>query len=569
MTTTSSVFRTRSTTSPKRRPSACSTATYTSRSPLSSVLTSSVSPRCTSGSRLPRNRYTGAPIACSITRPDCPSRYTSSCTATCGITYRWPAHSTVSAWMIASVSGMVSRQTVPTPDRRVDLDGTADAFDVGLDDVHADAAAGHVGHRGGGREAGPEDEREDLAAVHAREGVPRDDAAFDRDARDLVRVHAGAVVGDLDDDVSTLVVRPERQYPLGRLADREPVGGRLDAVVDRVAHQVGQRVLDRLEQAAVELGLPADHGEAYLLAAGGGEVPHDAGQLRPEVVDRLHAGLHHGFLQLRRDEVEPLTGTEHRRFGDRADRPYELVAGQHQLTDEPHERVQQVDVDADRRVGHRPPRATAFAVRCGCRRGVRYGGRRRGRHRLLFKLGLRLDVGLHQHGRFGGSGCAAAAGGCGRRGCGRRGCRGGRRVAVRDARGDRDDDRLDVDVAFPAELLDRRQQHPYHVDHAQQSVGHLRGHRLRAVAQPRQQRLPNVRHPLEPVEGQEPGRTLDRVDRPEDRRQQLARSRCLLQSDQVAVQLVEVLMRLDQELRHDVAKIVHGPSPLRLPPHRQ
>ncbi len=239
------------------------------------------------------------------------------------------------------------------PDRRVDLDGAADALDVGLHHVHADAAAGHVGHRRGGREAGPEDQREDIAAVHARQGVPGHDAALDRHPRDLVRVYAGAVVGDLDDDVSTLVVGAEGQHALRRLAEPQPLLGLLHAVVDGVADEVGERVLDRLEKAAVELGLPADHGQPDLLAAGRGQVPHDPGQLGPQVIDRLHTGLHHRFLQFGGDEVEPLAGTQHRLVGDRADRPDQLVAGEHELADQPHERVQQVHVDADRRVGDR------------------------------------------------------------------------------------------------------------------------------------------------------------------------------------------------------------------------
>ena len=44
----------------------------------------------------------------------------------------------------------------------------------------------------------------------------------------------------------------------------------------------------------------------HLFAARQGEVAHDARQFAPDVADRLHAGLHHAFLQLGGDQVEPL-----------------------------------------------------------------------------------------------------------------------------------------------------------------------------------------------------------------------------------------------------------------------
>src|SRR3712207_6891313 len=53
---------------------------------------------------------------------------------------------------------------------------------------------------------------------------------------------------------------------------------------DGVAHQVRQRVLDRLEQGLVELGLPALHVEADRLLELLTEVPDDAGELGPDVV---------------------------------------------------------------------------------------------------------------------------------------------------------------------------------------------------------------------------------------------------------------------------------------------
>ncbi len=90
------------------------------------------------------------------------------------------------------------------------------------------------------------------------------------------------------------------RVPSAGLPAATRTSGSLDAVVDGVAHHVGERVLDRLDDRLVELGLLALGLHPDLLAAGGGEVAHDSGELRPHRADRLHAGLHDALLQLAR-----------------------------------------------------------------------------------------------------------------------------------------------------------------------------------------------------------------------------------------------------------------------------
>jgi hypothetical protein len=55
-------------------------------------------------------------------------------------------------------------------------------------------------------------------------------------------------------DQSRLVVGAQRQDALGVLAGPEPVLGALDAVVDRVADEVRERVLDRVQQGKARSG---------------------------------------------------------------------------------------------------------------------------------------------------------------------------------------------------------------------------------------------------------------------------------------------------------------------------
>ena len=93
------------------------------------------------------------------------------------------------------------------------------------------------------------------------------------------------------------------------------------------------------------------------------------------------------------------------------------------------------------------------------------------------------------------------------------------------------DDAVHVDVVLRAGVLDGGEQGAYAVDRGQQRGDRGRGDRLDAIAQFGQQRLPRVRERLQPGERQEATGSLDRVDRPEDAGDQIARVRFLLEFD--------------------------------------
>ena len=371
-------------------------------------------------------------------------------------------------------------------------------------------------------------------------------------------------------------------------------------MVDGVADEVGQRVLDGLEQGLVELGLAALHLQPDGLLQLHAEVADDARQLRPDVVDRLHARLHDALLQLAGDEVQPLRRADQVGVGLAGDVLHDLVAGEHQLADEQHQLVEQVDVDPDGAVGDGAAGLTAGAVRRGVRRrlaGLRGDGRPRSGAPRRCSSGMtgvapssrscgvggaarrpapRAAFGARGGGLAGGvfvaaaalAGALAGAFAAGPwpgpwrppRRAGTRGGDGGGRGggAVLHRGGDRGDDAGDVDPALAAAGLDRGEQRADAVDHLQQHARAGRRQGQLAVPQPGEHVLPDVRDLLEPVEGEEAAGALDGVDRPEDAGQPLAGVGLLLEGDQVGVQLVEVLVALDQELLDDVVQTVHG-----------
>ena len=279
---------------------------------------------------------------------------TSSSTATWGTTYRSSPQSTVSAWMIASVSGMVRRQTRALAERRVDVDRAADPLDVGLHHVHADAAAGHVGDLASAVEKpGWKTSAMMSRGVHRRRPARRGARPLlDGLLRDPLDVDAGAVVGDLDRDVAALVVRPQRERALRVLArgdPRAPASSMPWSTALRTRWVSGSLTASsRLRSSSVSLPCMTSW---TCLPQRVRQVADHPRQLRPDVVDRLHAGLHDALLQLAGDQVEPLGGADQRRVAGLRHAADELVAGQHQLADQVHQAVEQVDVDPDGAVG--------------------------------------------------------------------------------------------------------------------------------------------------------------------------------------------------------------------------
>ncbi len=227
---------------------------------------------------------------------------------------------------------------------RVEFHLTADFFDVGAHDVHADAAATDVGNLRGGGEAGKEDHLQELALRELGGARRRDEAALDGLGADLADGDAGAVVGDFDDYVAAFLHGAQDERAFRIFACSLAHIGRLDAVVERVAHSVGERIFDGLEEALVEFGLLAFKLEIDAAAERLREVADHARDFGEDVGDGLHARLHHGLAQVGGDHIE--AAREHGHVGIGGSGLQNLVAGEHQFADQVHHAVEQGDIDA-------------------------------------------------------------------------------------------------------------------------------------------------------------------------------------------------------------------------------
>ena len=111
---------------------------------------------------------------------------------------------------------------------------------------------------------------------------------------------------------------------------------------------------------AVEFGVRAVHLQIDFFAEFVRQIAHDARQLRPRIADRLHARLHHAFLQFGGNIRQPLQRRLEFAVVVVANHLQQLVARQHQFADHHDQIFDHIDVDADRLVGKR--RLSAFAA---------------------------------------------------------------------------------------------------------------------------------------------------------------------------------------------------------------
>src|SRR5262249_30454534 len=136
-----------------------------------------------------------------------------------------------------------------------DVDGPAEVLDPALDDVHADAAAGDLGDGLGGAQARVPDVADQLAVGQLAGLGGIDQPLGDDLAADALTVDTPAVIADGDHHAVAAVRGQERHRAGAGLPARLAIIGRLQAVVDRVADHVDQRVGELVDHPLVQLGL--------------------------------------------------------------------------------------------------------------------------------------------------------------------------------------------------------------------------------------------------------------------------------------------------------------------------
>ena len=253
-------------------------------------------------------------------------------------------------------------------------------LDVAADHVHAHAATGQVGDRFGGGEAGLEDQVPDLRVGGV---LGYGQATLGGLGEDAFAIQAAAVVADFDDDVAALVRSRQGDGAGLVLARLRAHVGHFQAMVDRVADQVHQRIGDAFDQALVQLRAFADGAQAHLLAQARGQVADQAREAAEHGIHRQHAHANDGFLQVAGVALQQVQAGEQAFALGLVEHAGDLLQhglGDDQFADQVDQAVDLVDADADGGFG-----------------GI-VGRRRGGRGRRLRAAGDHRRRGLRGHG---------------------------------------------------------------------------------------------------------------------------------------------------------------------------
>ncbi len=172
----------------------------------------------------------------------------------------------------------------------------------------------------------------------------------------LREVDAAAIVANFDDDLRALVIRVEINRAARGFAGGDAVFGAFDAVIDGVAHDVHQRLGERVENALVEIGVLAGEVESDVFAALLGDVANEARETAEQLLDGHHANLEHAFVQLienarlKRESVGEL-GAQRivlMAFVELGQRAVEHRLADDEFADEIHDGVDARGIDAER-----------------------------------------------------------------------------------------------------------------------------------------------------------------------------------------------------------------------------
>ena len=113
---------------------------------------------------------------------------------------------------------------------------------------------------------------------------------------DLVDWNPAPVIVNADNNAVAFLARGNGQLSFARFSFGLSLHGSFDTVVDRIAHQVHQRIADFVGDGLVELSLFAAHFQTDLFIEFLRQVADHSGQLCKHFFDREHAGFHDGQL---------------------------------------------------------------------------------------------------------------------------------------------------------------------------------------------------------------------------------------------------------------------------------
>ena len=182
-------------------------------------------------------------------------------------------------------------------DRRADTDAAfqrntaADALDRGADHIHADAASRNIGDLRRRRKSGRKNQVQRLLVRQCGQFVRRQQAPFGGLAPDHGRIDAAAVVDDLYDEAIAHSGGLQSDGRRVGLACRTTLLRCFDAVVERVAYEMHQRLKQQIDDRLVGFGGLAARDEVDALVETLRHVANEPGKRAEHLRHRHHPQL--------------------------------------------------------------------------------------------------------------------------------------------------------------------------------------------------------------------------------------------------------------------------------------
>ena len=241
-----------------------------------------------------------------------------------GIANGRPSASTISAAMIASVSGRRIWALVPWPSSEVIMTSPPSpriaARTASMPTPRPEMSLVNSAVEKPGEKSSSTARALSIESTASGAISPRSAALTATRAGSMPRPSSATVMTTLPPACSAEI----SSVPVGRLARGLALLGAFEAVVERVADEVHERVAERVDDGAVELGVLADELQLDLLAELGREVAHEPREAQEDGLDRDHPHLHDHRLQRVRGAREVLHGLREARHvgaARRAPRP--------------------------------------------------------------------------------------------------------------------------------------------------------------------------------------------------------------------------------------------------------
>src|ERR1700735_102203 len=136
-----------------------------------------------------------------------------------------------------------------------DMDRSLKPVKNALHHILSDAPAGNFRDYFCRTESGPEDEFERLGVAHTGRFLRGNQSQLGALGAHLLGIDAAPIVADLDHNLIALMKSMQPDLSMRRLAQAPAQLGRLNAMTDRVPHQMRERLGDGVDNTFIQVGL--------------------------------------------------------------------------------------------------------------------------------------------------------------------------------------------------------------------------------------------------------------------------------------------------------------------------